>query len=290
MDPAVRVLPVKIFPDEEGGASITTADDAEAISWAWQNGAQVLSNSWGWPTTPSGASVLSEALLNAATQGRSGKGCPVIFASGNGGTIWYNVGYPAYLPYVMAVGSVDTLDNLLGYTQRGPALDVMAPSGPTSLVGNVWTIDQMGEYGVNPHYGENDMKYPWPWDCHTVLFGYNNVDYNCRMGGTSAACPVVAGVAALLLARDPNLMARDTTSDSSSDYNVYDILCKSAKHLGSPVPNNNFGYGRVDAFRAILSIARGDANNNGSITISDVQYLVAYKYQGGPAPWPDSLL
>jgi len=46
----------------------------------------------------------------------------------------------------------------------------------------------------------------------------------------------------------------------------------------------------VDAFRAILSIARGDANNNGTITIGDISCLQYYKFMGGPAPFPDSLL
>ncbi|MEW5796378.1 MAG: S8 family serine peptidase [Candidatus Zixiibacteriota bacterium] len=290
MNPTTRVLPVKIYPDTTSGVRCTIADYAEAITWAWQHGADVLSNSWGWLTTPSGASVLNEALSNAVVQGRGSKGCSVFFASGNAGLLGYSVGYPAYLPYVMAVGSVDTLENLLPYTQRGDSLDLTAPSGHTGLHGDVWTIDQMYQYGYNPTYGQYDPKYPWPWDCQLPEWGLNNENYNCRMGGTSAACPVAAGAASLLLARDPELLARDTTSDSSSDYNVYDILCKSAKPLGGAVPNGAYGWGRVDAYRAILSIARGDVNNSADISMGDVTYLIDHLFGSGVPIFPDSLL
>jgi len=113
----------------------------------------------------------------------------------------------------------------------------------------------------------------------------NDLDYDCHFGGTSAAAPVVAGVASLLLARDPDLTAQE----------VYDILENSAVtnlDWGSITPpDDEYGYGRVDAYRAILSIARGDANNDANITVSDVSFLIAYMYEGsGQPPWPDSLL
>jgi len=290
MNPLVRVLPVKIFPDEDSLTHLTVDGFADALNYAWQNGAQVMSNSWGFGDPQASVPSVNEALLYAVTYGRGGKGCPVFFASGNAGEMNYPVGYPAHLPYVMAVGSIDTLDVILGYTQGGDSLDLVAPSGARSLRGDVWTIDQMGDLGVNPNYGQYDPKYPWPWDCESWPGGNYNA-YNCRMGGTSAACPVVAGAASLLLARDPDMLARDTTSDSSSDYNVYDVLCYSAVPLGGDVPNSTYGYGRVDAYRAILSIARGDANNSGTVSVGDISYLIDYLYeQTVPPLWPDSLL
>jgi hypothetical protein len=58
--------------------------------------------------------------------------------------------------------------------------------------------------------------------------------------GTSAAAPHAAGVAALLLSRNPGL----TPSQLS------DQLKGTAVDLGSPGPDNTFGFGRVDAFPA----------------------------------------
>ncbi|MEW5995478.1 MAG: hypothetical protein AB1744_13935, partial [Candidatus Zixiibacteriota bacterium] len=59
-------------------------------------------------------------------------------------------------------------------------------------------------------------------------------------------------------------------------------------------PHMEYGYGRVDAFRAILSISRGNIDNyigpGGDIDVGDVTFLVAYLFQGGSEPFPDPLL
>lgn len=57
-------------------------------------------------------------------------------------------------------------------------------------------------------------------------------------------------------------------------------------------PNTQYGYGRVDAFRAVLSISRGNIDNDPDcvIDISDLVWLVDYNYTGGPPPFPSVLL
>ena len=51
-------------------------------------------------------------------------------------------------------------------------------------------------------------------------------------------------------------------------------------------PSTQYGYGRVDGFRAVLSLSRtGDVNNNGTgPDVQDLTYLVNYMFKGGPAP------
>lgn len=65
------------------------------------------------------------------------------------------------------------------------------------------------------------------------------------MSGTSMASPHVAGVAALVLSCNPSLTAAQ----------VGDILRQTARPLrdnpADPVPNNNYGYGCVDALAAV---------------------------------------
>lgn len=57
------------------------------------------------------------------------------------------------------------------------------------------------------------------------------------------------------------------------------------------VPDSLYGFGRVDAFRAMLSITRGDVNNSGGvIDLSDLTALVSLLTGGGFVPFPSVLL
>ena len=68
--PGVSVFSVNIFHP-----STTNSDLAVAINWAVNNGADVLSNSWGFNSCTTSISSLNSAFSNAATNGRGGLGC-----------------------------------------------------------------------------------------------------------------------------------------------------------------------------------------------------------------------
>jgi len=227
------------------------------------------------------------AAIDSAFQfGRNGLGCPVIFSSGNLGLEQPDtVAYPARLPSCLAVGAIDDfLDERWLYSQYGTTLDLVAPSGYTCFQGDVWTLDQMYNAGYNPNLTEscNGAVY---WGCTSPTTG-NDIDYDCNFGGTSAAAPIVSGAAALLLSKKPTLTAQQ----------VYNILDSSAvtQLAWGPLPDTphvEYGYGRVDAFRAILSISRGDLNNDGAIgNILDQTFLVNRIFRGGPYPFPSPLM
>ncbi|MEW6050406.1 MAG: S8 family serine peptidase [Candidatus Zixiibacteriota bacterium] len=267
MSPAVEILPVKIFDDNGIGTSDVTRV-ADAISYAYQSGADVLSNSWGYGFTGDGFPVLNDALERASLFGRGGKGCPVIFAAGNAGTSY--VLYPSNKPFCFAVGALQLNDVRWSYSCYGGDLDVVAPSGNFCLQGDVWTLDQMGTAGFNPNV-TSVCGYSVTWNCSSP----NDVDYDCKFGGTSATGPLVAGAAALVLAKDPGL----------SSNSVYYILKQSADTTLDWGTNSRFttqyGYGRVDAFGAVLSLSHGDASNDGLLDISDLSVIVDYLFFGG---------
>ena len=82
INPHVQILPVKIFRDYEcSGVGVYASDDAAAINFAWQHGADVLSNSW---IARDFGDVIRHAIDSAAIRGRNGKGCTVVFSAGQG--------------------------------------------------------------------------------------------------------------------------------------------------------------------------------------------------------------
>lgn len=185
--------------------------------------ADVLSNSWGYLTssqTQPGFDAIIQAINNARTQGRGELGAPVIFASGNNfGTI-NDVAFPANVNGVITVGACNNAapaGDIWYYSERGASMDLVAPSGDVNLNGDVVTLDRMG------------------------AFGYEQGNYTFRFGGTSAACPQVSGVTALMLSINPNL----------TEAQVINILQTTATDMGDPGFDNTFGYGRVNACAAV---------------------------------------
>jgi len=204
--PTAQVVPVNIFYGGE-----TTNDLANAISWAYtatQGNADVLSCSWGCPN----ADAITNAITAARTNGRGGKGSVVVFAAGNFIPNNVPVSFPASVSGVIAVGAIDKYGNRWNYSPNSPSL--VAPSGDLSLTGDVYTIDRMGANG------------------------FNGLNYMTNFGGTSAACPQAAGVAALMLKINPNL----------TETQVRTSIINSAYSMGNTVA---FGSGRLNAYAAI---------------------------------------
>ncbi len=223
-----KIMPIRILSENEDFD--TDADVATAIRWAAENGADILNNSWGGPFP---LMLAHSAIVDVTKQGgigRDGKGCVVLGSSGN----WEGGGpvvYPAAYSEVIAVGATDHDDEVWHYSASGPELDIVAPSG------GIGRID----------YFFFDKAFQWTTDI-TGIPGYSIenldisiLDYSDSMGGTSGACPIAAGVAALILSVDPNL----------TNIEVRRILLDSAVDLGEPGWDEYYGSGRVDAFAAV---------------------------------------
>lgn len=207
-----KIMPVRIFY----GSSTTDAYIADGINWATSHGADVLSNSWGGGTP---ATIVTNAITNAKTAGRGGKGCVVCFSSGNDNG---PVSYPANLGNVISVGAI-------------------SPTGerksPNSSDGEYWWGSNFGS--------ELDIVAPGTL-CYstdiTGAAGYGSGDYFPNFNGTSAACPHVAGVAGLVLSRNPGMSAA----------RVEKALLSSARDLNTPGWDPQTGYGLVNAYGAVL--------------------------------------
>jgi len=158
--------------------------------------------------------------------GRGGKGCVVVFAAGNDSG---PVLYPNKYPEVIAVGATDHNDVLWSYSSYGPELRLVAPSGCDGTwcgkMATFWSTDQTGQGGYSNYNLDPNV-----------------LDYGEYWGGTSVSCPIVAGVAALVLSVNPNL----------TNLEVQDILQRSAHDLGEFGRDDYYGWGRVDAGAAVM--------------------------------------
>lgn len=83
-----RILPLRML--DATGATTTDARIGEAIGYAADH-ADVISCSW---TGGSPSPFIDAALLDAATNGRGGRGCPVIFGTGNSASGWRSISVP----------------------------------------------------------------------------------------------------------------------------------------------------------------------------------------------------
>ena len=267
-----KIMPIRI---ETADSRIELADRvcsdveiADAFRWMAHHGADVISNSWGFganvPITHSAIKDITK--LNGA--GREGKGCVVLDASGNSGKS--RVRFIGRYPEVISVGATDHDDIRWYYSNYGPELDIVAPSG--GLVtedipgGFQFSTDISGPNGVN------DKGMSWVYGPILDL----HMDYRV-FGGTSGACPVAAGVAALILSVEPNLTNEE----------VRHFLTRSAKDLGDPGRDNEYGWGRVDA-RAALDMVlakRADLDNDWKVDLDDLILLI--ESWGTDDPWAD---
>lgn len=201
-------MPTKIF---DGNGVFTSVNNvALAITFAVDSGADVISNSWDYSSTnPNLYPVIVDAIQDAVTTGRNNLGCVVTFSAGNtaahASSNNGSVNFPANVNIsgVLTVGATDRYDLQADYSPTSSLIDVCAPSHrayPRSITGEtfeVWSIDIPGNTGYNPWPAAN--IHPPATGESLPNTGTTHLDFTGRFGGTSAASPEVAGVAALVL-------------------------------------------------------------------------------------------
>jgi subtilisin family serine protease len=239
--PSAKLLPIRLF------SGLGSQEEADAFVWAAQNGADVISCSWGpadgdWtnPNDPLHNQVVPLpastrlAIDYAVNKGRNGKGCVVCFAAGNGNESVDNDGYASY-QNVIAVAASNDFGKKSAYSDFGQAVWCAFPSnnGDRSQTPGIWTTDRPG----TPGYNSGNLSK-----------GDAAGNYTNSFGGTSSACPGAAGVAALILARNPNLRWDQ----------VRDILKQSCDRIDPAGGNYDakghspfYGYGRINARTAV---------------------------------------
>jgi len=243
--PKANLMPIRLV------SSLGSQSEADAFVWAADHGADVISCSWGpmdgdwWnPNDPVHDEVVPIpdstrlAIDYAVREGRAGKGCVITWAAGNGNESVDNDGYASYSK-VMAIAASNDRGKKADYSDTGNALWCSFPSsdGAPSLTAGIWTTDVSGAGGYNSG-SESD--------------GDAAGNYTNSFGGTSSACPGAAGVAALVIARDPELrwdQVRELLKRSC------DKIDPSAGRYDAAGYSTLYGYGRLNAKAAVALAA-----------------------------------
>jgi subtilisin family serine protease len=229
--------------------------------------ADVISCSWGPPPryAPLNSLLSNKIQQLARNGGPRGKGCVIVFAAGNYNCPLYDpVGNTSYRfrrddqiystndailngnathPDVIAVSSSTSINKKALYSNWGNEIAVCAPSN------NFHPLDssaQMIGRGI------------FTTDNETYGLGFNqNSIYTNRFGGTSSACPLVAGIAALIISANPNLTAKEVkeiiqdTADKIVDNDIDPILNVNKGTYNQNGHSEWFGYGKINAAKAV---------------------------------------
>jgi len=208
-----KVVPVRVL----GKCGGYTSDIADAMIWA--SGGAVT----GAPANPNKARVLNLSLggsgacdtttQNAINSARS-RGAVVVVAAGNSNVNASNAN-PANCAGVITVAAVGRSGGKASYSNYGANVDVAAPGGDSgAAILSTWNA------GASTPAGDN--------------YGY--------MMGTSMATPHVAGVAALMLAKNPNLTPDEVEAKLKATARAFPAACSGC------------GAGIVDAAAAVNAV------------------------------------
>jgi subtilisin-like proprotein convertase family protein/subtilisin family serine protease len=259
MAPEARFASWNIFQSNapSGSPYVNSAQRAKMFTFHNQQ-VQVQSHSWVTPgqNLISMSALENDAISNAVTLGRGGKGVVIVRAGGNNRIVQpRNVNDDAYTsdPRVITVGAIRSDGRVASYGTPGAAILVSAPSGDASFP-SPFSTDRLGTKGFN--------RINFATDHAEYVFG------NLWQGGTSSATPLIAGVAALLLSVNPELTYRD----------VQQILIHAANQTDPADPgivengagfrvSHNTGFGLLDAAAAV-DLARAWTNRPGLATAS----------------------
>ena len=247
--PDATLMCVKTTAADGFGGAVNIAGGME---WAVEHGCDLINLSQGM----AGAGITDKEIFRRTCETILDAGIVALVCAGNEGYSILQMAYPipnnvrvpgscpppyldpdqmvnpGGLSCVVSVGAVDYNDAAAEFTSRGPV---------------TWQDTEFGDYAYEPGIGliRPDVCAP---GVNIKSLDYQNTSGYTYYDGTSQATPCVAGIVALMLQKNPNLMPAD----------ICRILEETSLKL-TPNKSNITGVGRVDALAAINAVEPYDA-------------------------------
>lgn len=210
---SATIMAVKVM-DNLG--NVTIANEADGIIYAANSGVQIINMSFG-------GTGISATELSAIEQAYYNRGVTLFSSSGNAGSNLPE--YPASYPECICIGAVQYDKTRPSYSNYGPSLDLVAPGGNEELDQN---LDGYADGILQQTHDGVDFT--------TFYYIYNE--------GTSFACALASGVAALIISKSTIVL---------QPIDVKTLLQNTAGDLGDPGWDQYYGWGMVNAYAALLN-------------------------------------
>ncbi len=213
----------------------------------------VFANSWSCPEIE-GCNSSNFAVMEQVVNNVKSAGIVVVVSAGNNGNQCATVDRPAAMyENSFSVGATRPNDTIAGFSSRGP-------------------VEVDGSGRIKPNITAPGVN------VRSSVLG----DGYASFGGTSMAGPHVAGVVALLISAKPELAGQvdeiEDILEQSAVPKQTDENCGGVP--GTDIPNNTYGYGRIDALAAV-NLALGITNTE-PLTINTSIFIY-------PNPFADNL-
>lgn len=199
--------------------------DVAAFEHAIAQDVAVINNSWGYTRATPAPGPLAAVIARAATEPRGGKGALVVFAAGNDDRELRDDELTG-LPGVLCVSAADRYGNPTNYTNRGASVDLAAPSATLS---------------ITPGGGSTET-----------------------FGGTSAAAPVVSGVAGWALSVAPALSAAELAALLVDTAQPNPLVTRDGRGH-HPI----YGFGQLDPVALLAALDGGPSADSGGPTAGE---------------------
>ncbi len=226
--PNAQTFSCRIAAQNQAPASCSNS--FTSASFTWLVNAMARSAAIGCKATSNsyGFGGTSQALDDQISNNYN-NGCATFVSTGNdsAGTI----GYPSSSPSAIAIGAMDPSGVIAGFSNRGNGISMVGP-------------------GVFVRAGDR-----------TGSDGYAGADITW-FAGTSAACPTVAGVAALVVSAHPHL--------SSAGLKFF--LQAFCRDFGAAGYDTTYGFGMPNALRSINGFAPDNDECGNARIISGLNY------------------